>query len=208
VLGRQAPTDLGQRSGILAAAKPVIQRLERDAVIGGLLLGPLVAVQIDPHRERGVSDGLDERGTPVPVAEIEVIVVGEDRLAAIDEVRVTVRAAVPPATPGRRLLLADPDHYHAVAALALGGLEVPASDLLLHIPLDEPDHRDLVLSDEPIDLLDVLAADLPQHRGRGNRETAIQQEPDHLTLGHQPRHVPLQKQPVHRPDLEAHMIGE
>ena len=56
--------------------------------------------------------------------------------------------------------------------------------------------------------LDVLAADPPQHRWRGDRKPAIQEKPDHLKLGLQPRHVPLKEQPIDRPDLERHMIGE
>jgi hypothetical protein len=85
---------------------------------------------------------------------------------------------------------------------------VLAGDLLLHIALHELHRRDLIADDEIVDLIDVLAADLAQHRRRRDREPAIQQKPDHLPLGHQPRHIPLQEQPVHRPDLQAHVIGE
>jgi hypothetical protein len=46
----------------------------------------------------------------------------------------------------------------------LGALEVLASDLLLHVALDQPHHRDPTLLDEPVDRGDILAADLPQHR--------------------------------------------
>jgi hypothetical protein len=119
-----------------------------------------------------------------------------------------IRAAVPPPAPRRGFLLRDPDHHHAVTTVALSGLEVLASNLLLHIPLDEPDRRDLVIDDELVDLVDVVAADLSQHRRRRDREPTIQQEPDHLPLGHQPGHVPLQEQTIHRPDLERHVIGE
>jgi len=83
-----------------------------------------------------------------------------------------------------------------------------AGDLFLHVPLDELHRRDLVIDDEPVDLIDVAAADLAQHRRRRDREPAIQQEPDHLPLGHQPRDVPLQEQTIDRSDLERHMIGE
>ena len=117
--------------------------------------------------------------------------------------RMPVRAAVAPPAPRRGSLLRDTDHHHAVAAVALGALEILASDLLLHIPLDEPDRRDLVGGDVVVDSVDVVAADLPQHRRRRDREPAIQQEPDHLPFGHQPRHVPLQEQAVDRPDLRA-----
>ena len=97
--GREAVADLRQRRLVLAGGEPVVQRREVDPVLGGPLLGPLVPVQVDPHRERRVGDRLDERRTPVRVADVEVVVVREDRLAAIDEVRMPVRAAVAPPAP-------------------------------------------------------------------------------------------------------------
>jgi hypothetical protein len=78
----------------------------------------------------------------------------------------------------------------------------------LHIPRHEPHDRDLVGGDVVVDLIDVVTADLAQHRRRRDREPAIQKEPDHLPLAHQPRHIPLQEQAVHGPDLQAHMIGK
>lgn len=44
ITGRQAVTDPGERFGVLAGIKPVIQRPEADALLGGLLLGPLVSI--------------------------------------------------------------------------------------------------------------------------------------------------------------------
>jgi hypothetical protein len=65
--GGQPVADRGQRGGILAEAKPVIERLEGDLVVGSLLLGPLVAVEIHPHGKRRVRDGLDARRTPIAI---------------------------------------------------------------------------------------------------------------------------------------------
>ena len=122
--------------------------------------------------------------------------------------RVAVRAAVAPAAPGRGALLRDPDQHHPEAALPLGCGEVLARDLLLDIVLHKAHPWDLTLGDEPVDRLDVLAADPPEHHRRGNRKAAIQQKPDHLKLRLQPRHVAVEEQPVDRPDLERHMVGE
>ena len=119
-----------------------------------------------------------------------------------------VRATVTPPAPRRGLLLRDPDHHDPVAVLALSGLEMRAGDLLLHITLDELHCRNLVTDDVVVDLVDVVTADLPQHRRRRDREPAIQQKPDHLPLAHQPRHVPLQEQAIDRPDPERHVIAE
>src|ERR1700739_4151890 len=87
---------------------------------------------------------------PVGIPDIPVIVVGEDRLAAVLEVRVAVRAAVAPPPPRRGALLRDPDHHHPEAPLALGRLEMLARDLLLDIALHKPRHRDLVRDDETL----------------------------------------------------------
>src|SRR4051794_27257329 len=87
------------------AAKPLSSALNSIPRVAALLLGPLVAVEIDPHRERRVGDRLDKRRAPPWVADVEVGIVREDRLAAVLEVRMAVGAAVAPAAPGRGLLL-------------------------------------------------------------------------------------------------------
>ena len=195
--GLKARADLGQRGRVLAGGKPVIQRREWNVPLDGLPLGPLIPVQVQPHRVGRVRGGLQKGGSPVGIADVPVVVVREDLLAAVLEVRVAVRAAVAPAAPGGRALLRDPDHHHPEAPLALRGLEVLARDLLLDIPLHKAHHRDLVLDNEILDRAHVIAADPPQHHRRRDREPAIEQKPDHLKLGLQPRHVPLKEQPVH-----------
>jgi hypothetical protein len=75
--------------------------------------------------------------------------------------RVAVRTPVPPAAPHRGALLRDPHHHDTEAALALGRGEVLAGDLLLDIVFLEADPRDLTLCDEPLDRLDVRAAEPP-----------------------------------------------
>ncbi|MBV9193933.1 MAG: hypothetical protein JO168_07275 [Solirubrobacterales bacterium] len=134
--------------------------------------------------------------------------VREDLLAAVLEMRVAVRAALAPPPPRRGSLLRDPDHHHPKAAVALRRLEMLARDLLLDIALLKAHPWDVALGDVPVDRLDVLAADPPQHHRRGDRKAAIEQKPDHLKLRLQPRHVPLKEQPVHRADLERDVIGE
>ena len=208
VCGRKSLADAGQRGLVLAGGEPVVQGGELDPLPGGLLLGPFVAVEVDPDRERRVGDRLDERRPPVGVADVEVVVVREDRLAPVLKVRMPVRAAVAPAPPGRGLLLRDADQHHAVAALLLGALEVLACDLFLDIALGEAHDRDLVIADQALDRLDVVAADLAQHRGGGDREPAIEQKPDHLPLGLQARHVALQEQAIDRAHLQRHVIAQ
>ena len=74
--------------------------------------------------------------------------------------RMPVGPAIAPPAPRRGLLLRDTDHHHPVAVLALGAFEMLAGDLLLHIPLDEADRRNLVGRDVLVDLIDVVTTDL------------------------------------------------
>ena len=144
VLLGQRVADLGEAFGLIAGAKAVVQRCELDPFAGGLALGELVSVEVDPHRVWRVSVGLDERRTPLRIEDVEVVVVDEHGLAGELEMRVCVIAAIAPAAPRPRLLLRDAEHHHPAAVLPLSLLHVPAGDVLLHVALGEPHHRDLV----------------------------------------------------------------
>src|SRR5450631_2664784 len=80
--------------------------------MGGLALGPLMAVQIHPHRVWGVRVGLDERRPPVGIEDVLVVVVDEHGLTIELEMRVRVIPAIPPTAPRERLLLRDAEHHH------------------------------------------------------------------------------------------------
>ncbi len=88
--GVQVLADRLQRHWILAGGEPVIQRSERDPLLGGLTLGPLVPVEIDPYAERGVAATLDEAGAPVGIEDVPVVVVDHRALAAELEMGVLV----------------------------------------------------------------------------------------------------------------------
>ena len=173
----QARADRRQRVGVIAGGEAVVQRAELDPGLGGLALGPLVPVEVHPDRVGRVGVGLDERGAPVAVVDVEVVVVDVDRLAAKLEVRVLVVAAVAPAAPRIGLLLGDTDQRHAAATLALGTLQVGVRDVLLAGALLKPHDRDLVVQGEAVDRLNVGAADPAQNRRRRDVATdAIQQK--------------------------------
>jgi len=208
VARRQAARDRGQRLGVVGRAEAVVERLEADAGLLRLALGPLVAVEADPDGKRRVGHRLDERRPPVPVAQVEVVVIDEHRLAAEGEVRVAVRPAVTPAAPGRGLLLGDADHHDPEAPLALGPLEVGARQILLRGALPKTQQWDLVVFREALDLLHVTAPDLAEQRRRGNRVAAIEQKAHHLPLAHQPRHIPLQEQAVDRAHPQRHVVAQ
>ena len=82
VAGLQAGADRRQRLGVGAGAEAVVERLKGKAGLGGLALRPLVPVQAEPDRIGGVAAALPERRAPLAVVVIEVVVVGQGRLAA------------------------------------------------------------------------------------------------------------------------------
>jgi hypothetical protein len=168
-----------------------------------------MAIQIDPYRVGGVRVGLHKRWPPLPIEDVPIEVVDEHRLASELEVRVRVMTAVAPATPRPRLLLRDAEHHDAAAVLPLGFVHVLASDVLLHIRLGEPHHRDVVGLRERVDLLHIGTTDPPQDRRRRDRPARpIVQEPDQLPVALQPRDVARQEDPIDRTDLQRDVIGE
>jgi hypothetical protein len=89
-----------------------------------------------------------------------------------------------------------------VAVLPLGAFELLAVDLLPHVPLDEPDRRNLVIDDYLIDCLTWSRPILPSTAGDGIGNPRFSR--NRMTCrGHQPWHIPQQKQAVNRPDLAA-----
>jgi hypothetical protein len=135
-------------------------------------------------------------------------VIDKHALAAEAEVRVTIRAALTPATPRRHLLLRDPDHNDAEAALIESGVQVRANAVLLRLPPLETDHRNLTLGGEALDRGHVATADITEQRRRRDRETAVEQKPHHQTLAHQPRHIPLQEDPVDRTHPKSDVVAQ
>jgi hypothetical protein len=206
--GRERARDLGQGLRVGARAEAVVERLEREPAPLGLTLGPLVAVEVEPDREGRVGERLDEGGAEVAIADVEVVVIGQRRLASELEVGVAVGAALAPAAPDQRALLLDADQHHPEAALALGALEVGSRHRLLRIAAAEAHDRDPLLAREAVDPLHVAAADPAQQRRGGDRVAAVEQEADHLSLSHQLGHVALEEDAVHGADLERHVLAE
>jgi len=92
-------------------------------------------------------------------------------LAGELEVRVRVVTAVAPAAPRPCFLLRDAEHHHPGPPLTLSRLHVRPGDILLHIALLKPHHRDRVRLGKPVELLNIGAADPPEDRRRGDRPT-------------------------------------
>ncbi len=194
---------------MITGSESVIQRLKLDPLMGGLALGPLMAVQVDPYRVWGVRVGLDERRPPVRIEDVLVVVVDEHGLAIELEMRVRVTPAIAPTAPRERLLLRDAEHHHPRTPVPLSLLHVRARDVLLDHVLGEPHHRDLPRLRERVDVLHVGAADLPeQHRRRDRPARMVVEEPHQLPVALQPRDVPREQDPVDRTHPQRDVIGE
>ena len=166
-------------------------------MLGGLALGPLVPVQVDPYRVWRVRVGLHEARSPLRIEDVPIEVVDEHGLAAEREVRVRVVTAVAPAAPRERLLLRDAEHHDPCAAVLLGLLHVLTRDVLLDHLLGEPHHLDPLALGERVDLLHVRVADLAEDHWRGDRPAdPLIEEPDQQPLGLQRRHIPRQQDPI------------
>jgi hypothetical protein len=179
----QRRADRGEGLGVRAGAKAVVERLERQTLLLCLALGPFVAVKPQPHRIGRVGVGLDKRRAPLPITDVEVVVVDEHRLATELEVRVRVVATLAPATPRIRLLLSDADQHHAEASLPLGRLEIRPGDVLLALVALEAHDGELVVQRELIDRLHIGAADAPQNRRRRDRATRASVQKRHQLTG-------------------------
>jgi len=135
-------------------------------------------------------------------------VVGDRRLARVLEVGARVRAALAPAAPDERPLLADADHHDPEAPLPLGRLQVGTGDLLLRLAPAEADDRDLVGGRERVDLLDIALAVAAEQRRRGNPKAAVEQEADQPAGAHQLRDPGVQQDPVDRTHAKRDTLAE
>ena len=206
--GRQPRADRGERLSISARAEAVVERRERQPLLLGLTLGPLMPVQTKPERVRRIRARLHERRPPLTVADIKVVVVHKQALTAETEMRVPIRAAVPPAAPPRNLLLRDTDHNHPEPALSSSSLKGRGHPLLLRLTPLEMDQLNPLLRSETLDPRDIPPPDVAQKRRRRNHKTAVEEKPHHQPLAHQPRHIPLKKDPVDRTHLKRHMVAQ
>ena len=116
-----------------------------------------------------------------------------------------VAAALGAEQPG--LLLRPPDEQHPLLAGEPG--EVLVHDVVLALALAEVHPRHLLIAGEAAHRRGERVGDLPQRRGRGDRQPELA-----LDVAQQPtgvlqlRHVDVAVHPVDALDLEHHVIGE
>ena len=107
-------TERLQPSGIGAREKAVVETCERDARPAQLLFHPFMPVETQLDRIRDIGPDLDERGAPLRVLRIEVIVIDGDRLSREIERHTSVRSGAFVGFERARFFLGDADDHHAV----------------------------------------------------------------------------------------------
>ena len=110
-----------QRDRIGTGEKPVVERLEPDALPTQLLLHPFVAIETEFHGVRQIGADLHERRTPVAIVDVEVVLIDRKPLARELEADLDAGAGLLVGFEGAHLLLRDAEHDDA-----LGGREASA----------------------------------------------------------------------------------
>jgi len=161
-----------QRDGIGTREKPVVERLEPNALATQLLLHPFVAVETEFHRIRQIGADLHERRTPVAIVDVEVVLIDRDPLARELEADLDAGTRLLMGFFKRaHLLLRDAEHDDALAsreARAMGG-----GDRIFVLPGFEVHDGNRVARDKLLNGGDEAVVHRPEQGGRRNRMAEI-----------------------------------
>ena len=156
-----------QRVGIGTGEKAIVETREADPVVTQALPDPLVTVQTQFHRIREIRPDLQERWPPIPVVDIEVVVLDRHGLPRKVERHRLARPAPFVGLERSHLLL-----RHAKDDDPLAGREprtVAGDDGVFILARFEFDFRNLVLSHEGLDRGDKAIVDRAKQGWRRNR---------------------------------------
>ena len=203
-------TDLLQAVGVIDRGEPVVEGVERDPGLGGLALGPMVAVEAQLGVEREVGAELHEERAEVVIDAIEVPLV--DHAAGLDDpwVRgaVGVAAFLGAEHPGLLLRPADEQHPLATTRRGMRG-EILVHHVVLALSLGEVHDRHPAAAGIPSHRGAESLGDRRQRRRRGDRTTQlVAQVADQTEFSLQLRHIHIEIHPVDALHLEHHMIGQ
>ena len=204
----QAVADRLQPVHVVDGSEAVVQRLKADPRLGGLALGPLVAVNADFGGEREIGAELDKERTEVGVHAVEVEEVNERCRPHQPGVAAAGGWIVPPlSTPHARFLLGSTDIQHP-----LGGGETGQEllgELVLALSLGESDQLQATRGDEVVNVGHERLAHGIHQRGRGITVAAMaDEEPRDSTAVGQSGHPDVEIHPIDALDLEGHVVGE
>ena len=196
-------------AGSSQAANPLDSSVNAIPALGGLPLGPLVAVDPDLGRVGEVGADLDERRAEVLVPQVEVVAGHPPVSLGEGELR-RRRAGLPPVSgPDPLELLRHPDRRHLRPAGGRRPLQVRGHHVGLAVVLGELDPRDVVGLGEGGHRPAEPLPDLVEQRRGGNRQAQVLgHERDHLPAGLQDRHVGVEVDPVQALDVQLHMPAE
>ena len=194
-----------ERRGVLDRGEPVVQRLERDAGLGGLALRPVVAVDAQLGVIRKVQELKEERAEIFVVAiEIEVV----DHPSGGHYRRVGIAIGVAAALGAKQLGFSCARPMNNTPSSAVKPAKVLVHDIVLALALRKVDPRNTVRAGESVHRGAERVGDLRQRRGRGDRQP---QPP--LQVADRRRHTAVAEHrrsvhPVHAVHLEDHMVGQ
>ena len=192
---------------VLDRGEPVVQRLERDASLGGLTLRPVVAVDAQLGVIRKVGAELEEERAEIVVVAIEIEVVDHPSGGHYPRVGIAIGVAAALGAKQLGLLLRPPDEQHTLLGGEAG--QVLVHDIVLALALRKVDPRNTVGAGESVHRGAERVGDLRQRRGRGDRQPQpplqVADQPDGIL---QLRNIDVAVHPVHAVHLEDHMVGQ
>ena len=208
LLGAQRVAQRLQPGRLRAGQKAVVERLEGDARLGCLPLGPLVAVDAQLGVVGEVGAELEEERAEVVVDRGEVEVVDHRRAAHQPPIaRPGDRVAALLGAVGQGLLLRPPNKPHPLGAGEPG--QVLVGDIVFALPRGEVHQRHPLLLHELVDRGHKRAGDRV-HERRGDKRVApvAFEEPDHAEFVLQLGLVEVEIHAVDALDLKRDVLGE
>ncbi len=193
---------------VTGGAERVVQRAEGDPRLGALLLGVLVAVQVDLPGEREVAAELQVERAEIGVEPVKVPVVDHRLFFAQPRVPFPghrIPALAGPPHPG--LLLGHADEQELLPAVMAS--QVLPGDLVFALPLGEVDQVQVAGGDVVVDVGgEHLGHRVHQRRGHEQVPPVVAEEPVDPLPVLQPGLAEGQQHPVDAADLQCHVIGE
>ena len=208
VLWAEGVADGLQRGQVVDRGEAIVQRGEIDAGLGGLALGPVVAIQAQPGIIGEIRAELEEERAEVGVDAVEVEVV--DQRGGPHQPRVGRpgdRVVPPLGAPHRGLLLPATDEEHPLGAGKRG--QVARGDVVLALPRREMHQIKVVGFHEMVHIgHEPLGHRVHQRCGRILVAAVADEEPGHTPAVLQPPLEDVEVHPVDAFHLEDHMLGQ
>src|SRR6266478_633091 len=193
--------------GLAARQKTVVETLEGKPVVAHLLLGPFVAVEAELDGIGQVAAHLDERGTPVPVLQVEVVVVDEGGLTGEVEAHAALGPAALLGAKRPHFLLRDADEDDPFGRVELR--PVLGREAVLALTSLELHHGDLMLVGEVVDRADEsFTHRLEQRRRRNGVAEVLFEEVAELPRRLQRREVAVDVQTIDTSNRQRDVIAD